>query len=81
MIDRLYGLGLFRSLFIVLHALLKGLDALRHIAHQVHQRRLFAGNEGLDQVLAADLKIQKLAPVIRGLVGDSQRGPAITGDA
>src|SRR5882724_10623982 len=35
MIDRLHGLGLFCSLFIVLHALLEGLDALRHVAHQV----------------------------------------------
>src|SRR5580704_6194532 len=35
MIDRLYGLGLFRSLFIVLHALLEGLDALRDVTHQV----------------------------------------------
>ena len=35
MIDRLHGLGLFRSLLIVLHALLEGLDALRDIAHQV----------------------------------------------
>jgi hypothetical protein len=35
MIDRLYGLGLFRSLVIVLHALLEGLDALCDIAHQI----------------------------------------------
>src|SRR5207249_2926021 len=35
MIDRLHGLGLFRSLVIVLHALFEGFDALRDIAHQV----------------------------------------------
>src|ERR1700693_4503449 len=35
MIDRLHGFGLFRSLVIVLHALLEGLDALRNIAHQI----------------------------------------------
>src|SRR5258705_13638348 len=35
MIDRLHGLGLLRSLVIVLHALLEGLDALRDIAHQI----------------------------------------------
>src|SRR5260370_20474082 len=35
MIDRLHGLGLFRSLVIVLHALLEGLDALRDVAHQI----------------------------------------------
>src|SRR6266478_1057239 len=34
-IDRLHGLGLFRSLVIVLHALLEGLDTLRDVAHQV----------------------------------------------
>src|SRR3984957_15567475 len=35
MIERLQGFGLFRSLFIVLHALLEGLDALRDVAHQI----------------------------------------------
>jgi hypothetical protein len=35
MIDRLHGLGLFRSLVIVLHALLEGFDALRDITHQI----------------------------------------------
>src|SRR5882757_11158312 len=34
-VDRLHGLGLFRSLVIVLHALLEGLDALRDVAHQI----------------------------------------------
>src|SRR3977135_1363766 len=34
-IDRLHWLVLFRSLVIVLHALLEGLDALRDVAHQV----------------------------------------------
>src|ERR1700682_5481578 len=35
MIDGLHRFGLFRSLFVVLHALLEGLDALRDVAHQV----------------------------------------------
>src|SRR5215208_5919988 len=34
-VDGLHGLGLFRSLLLVLHALLERLDALRDIAHEV----------------------------------------------
>src|SRR5271168_1761917 len=35
MVDRLHGLGLFDRLFVVLHALLEGLDALGDVTHQV----------------------------------------------
>src|ERR1700688_3121521 len=35
MIDRLHRFSLLRHLVVVLHALLEGLDALRHVAHQI----------------------------------------------
>ena len=35
MIDALYRLGLVGGLLVVLHALLEGLDALCHVAHQI----------------------------------------------
>src|ERR1700722_13508734 len=35
MVDRLYGFGLLRSLVVILHALLEGLDTLGDVAHQI----------------------------------------------
>src|ERR1700724_3865316 len=46
MVDCLHGVGLFRSLVIVLHALLEGLDALCDVAHQV--RNLAAAEQQQD---------------------------------
>src|ERR1700716_2846168 len=46
MIDGLLGLGLFRSLLVVLHALLERLDALRDVAHQI--RNLAAAEQQQD---------------------------------